>query len=224
MQNLANIDCWIFDLDNTLYPASTDLFAQVCEKMTSYIANTLNVDKAKADKMRYEYWQKYGTSLAGLMKNFKIDPDHFLEVVHDIDFSVLNKDSKLVDTLNELPGRKIVYTNGTVPYAKEVLKYRGLADVFDEIYGVENANYIPKPSPEAFKLIFAKANVIYNRSAMFEDEVRNLKAPFDLGLKTILICDSPTNETYVDYSVKNLTDFLRQIISTSLIGKDEIII
>ena len=74
MKNLANIDCWIFDLDNTLYPASTDLFAQVCEKMSSYISNTLDVDKAKADKIRYEYWQKYGTSLAGLMKNFKIDP------------------------------------------------------------------------------------------------------------------------------------------------------
>ena len=216
MKNLANIDCWIFDLDNTLYPASTNLFEQVSEKMTNYIANFLGIDKAKADKMRYEYWQKYGTSLAGLMKNFKIDPDHFLEVVHDIDFSVLSKDPKLLNALNELPGRKIVYTNGTVPYAREVLKYRGLADVFDEIYGVENANYIPKPSPEAFKLIFAKANVIYNRSAMFEDEVRNLKTPFDLGLKTILICDSPTNETYVDYSVKNLPDFLRQIISTSL--------
>ena len=191
--------------------------------MSTYIANTLNVDKARADKMRYEYWQKYGTSLAGLMKNFKIDPDHFLEIVHNIDFSVLSKDPKLLNALGKLPGRKIVYTNGTVPYAREVLKYRGLADVFDEIYGVENANYIPKPSPEAFKLIFAKANVIYNRSAMFEDEVRNLKAPFDLGLKTILICDSPTNETYVDYSVKNLPDFLRQIISTSLIGNAGVI-
>ena len=220
MKNLANIDCWIFDLDNTLYPASTDLFAQVCEKMASYIANTLNVDKAKADKMRYEYWQKYGTSLAGLMKNFKIDPDHFLKVVHDIDFSVLSKDSKLLNALNKLPGRKIVYTNGTVPYAREVLKYRGLAGVFDEIYGVENANYIPKPFPEAYELIFAKAKIIYNRSAMFEDEIRNLKVPFDLGLKTILICDTPTNENYVDYSVENLPDFLRQIISTSLTEKN----
>jgi len=217
MKNLANIDCWIFDLDNTLYPASTYLFAQVCEKMFNYNAKTLNIDKGIADKMRYEYWQKYGTSLAGLMKNFKIDPDHFLEIVHNIDFSVLSEDSNLLNALEELSGRKIVYTNGTVPYAKEVLKFRGLAGVFDEIYGVENANYIPKPFPEAYELIFAKANIIYNRSAMFEDEVRNLKVPFDLGLKTILICDSPTNENYVDYSVKNLPDFLRQIISTSLL-------
>ena len=220
MKNLANINCWIFDLDNTLYPASTDLFAQVCEKMSSYIANTLDVDKAKADKIRYEYWQKYGTSLAGLMKNFKIDPDHFLEIVHDIDFSVLSEDSNLLNALEELSGRKIVYTNGTVPYAKEVLKFRGLAGVFDEIYGVENANYIPKPFPEAYELIFAKAKIIYNRSAMFEDEIRNLKVPFDLGLKTILVCDTPTNENYVDYSVENLPDFLRQIISTSLTEKN----
>ena len=220
MKNLAKIDCWIFDLDNTLYPASTDLFAQVSEKMSGYIANFLDIDKSKAEKMRSKYWQEYGTSLAGLMKNFKIDPDHFLKVVHDIDFSVLSKDSKLLSALNKLPGRKIVYTNGTVPYAREVLKYRGLAGVFDEIYGVENANYIPKPFPEAYELIFAKAKIIYNRSAMFEDEVRNLKVPFDLGLKTILVCDSPTNENYVDYSVENLPDFLRQIISTSLTEKN----
>ena len=109
MKNLANIDCWIFDLDNTLYPASTDLFAQVCEKMSSYIANTLDVDIVKADEIRYEYWQKYGTSLSGLMKNFKIDPDHFLEVVHDIDFSVLSKDSKLLNALNELPGLSLIH-------------------------------------------------------------------------------------------------------------------
>ena len=220
MENLAEIECWIFDLDNTLYPASSDLFSQVCENMSSYIANTLNMDKAKAEQLRYEYWQKYGTSLAGLMQNFKIDPEHFLEVVHDIDFSVLSEDPNLLNALEELPGRKIVYTNGTVPYAREVLKYRGLAGVFDEIYGVENANYIPKPFPEAYELIFAKAKIIYNRSAMFEDEIRNLKVPFDLGLKTILICDTPTNENYVDYSVENLPDFLRQIISTSLIEKN----
>ena len=218
MKNLANIDCWIFDLDNTLYPASTDLFAQVCEKMSTYIANTLNVDKARADKMRYEYWQKYGTSLAGLMKNFKIDPDHFLEIVHNIDFSVLSKDPKLLKCFRGIyQVEKLYIQTGQCSYAREVLKYRGLADVFDDIYGVENANYIPKPSPKAYELIFAKANIIYNRSAMFEDEVRNLKVPFDLGLKTILICDSPTNENYVDYSVENLPDFLRQIISTSLL-------
>ena len=88
--------------------------------------NLLDVDKIAADKMRAEYWKKYGTSLAGLMQNYKIDPDDFLNNVHDIDFSVLPKDLKLLEALNNLPGRKLVYTNGTVPYAKEVLKYRGL--------------------------------------------------------------------------------------------------
>ena len=215
MKNLANIDCWIFDLDNTLYPASTDLFAQVCEKMSTYIVNTLDVDKAKADKIRYEYWQKYGTSLAGLMKNFKIDPDHFLEVVHDIDFSVLSKDLNLSNSLNKLPGRKLVYTNGTAPYAREVLKYRGLTDVFDEIYGIEDAAYVPKPFPEAFEIVFSKANIIHRKSAMFEDEVRNLEVPFKLGLKTILVSDVQSNKKYVNYSVKCLSDFLRQITSNS---------
>ena len=177
--------------------------------------NLLDVDKVAADKMRAVYWEKYGTSLAGLMKNYKIDPDDFLNIVHDIDFSVLPKDLDLLDALNNLPGRKLVYTNGTVPYAKEVLKYLDLLDIFDEIYGIEDATYVPKPSPEAFETIFSKANIVYNRSAMFEDEVRNLEVPFKLGLKTILISDIQSDKTYVNYTIKRLSDFLRQITSNS---------
>ena len=216
MKNLANIDCWIFDLDNTLYPVSTNLFAQIKVKMSKYIMDLLKVDKDVADKMRYEYWQEYGTSLAGLMKNFEIDPDHFLEIVHDIDFSVLYKDVNLLDVLKKLPGRKIVYTNGTVNYARKVLAHCGLIDAFDEIYGVESANYIPKPSPKAYEIIFSKAQIVFNKSAMFEDEMRNLKVPYDLGLKTILICDKQSNEKFVNYSTKNLVSFLHQFLSTSL--------
>ena len=177
--------------------------------------NLLDVDKVAADKMRAVYWKKYGTSLAGLMKNYKIDPDDFLNIVHDIDFSVLPKDLDLLDALNNLPGRKLVYTNGTVPYAREVLKYRGLLDVFGEIYGIEDATYVPKPLPEAFETIFSKANIVYNRSAMFEDEVRNLEVPFKLGLKTILISDIKSDKKYVNYTIKCLSDFLRQITSNS---------
>ena len=176
--------------------------------------NLLDVNKVEADKIRGEYWKKYGTSLAGLMRNYKIDPDDFLNNVHDIDFSVLPKDLNLLEALNNLPGRKLVYTNGTVPYAREVLKYRGLLNVFDEIYGIEDATYVPKPFPEAFEIIFSKANIVNNRSAMFEDEVRNLEVPFKLGLKTILVSDVQSNKNFVDYTIKCLSDFLRQITSS----------
>ena len=216
MKNFNEIECWIFDLDNTLYPASVDLFGQINVKMSDYIMNLLDVDKVAADKMRAAYWKKYGTSLAGLMQNYKIDPDDFLTTVHDIDFSVLQKDPNLLDALNNLPGKKLVYTNGTAPYAREVLKHRGLLDIFDEIYGIEDATYIPKPFPEAFEIIFSKANIVHNRSAMFEDEVRNLEVPFKLGLKTILVSDVQSNKKYVDYTVKCLSDFLRQITSNSV--------
>ena len=215
MKNLREIDCWIFDLDNTLYPASVDLFGQINVKMSNYIMKLLEVDKVTADKMRAEYWEKYGTSLAGLMRNYKIDPNDFLNNVHDIDFSVLSKDINLLDALNNLAGRKLIYTNGTVPYAKEVLKYIGLIDVFDEIYGIEDAAYVPKPFPEAFKIIFSKASIVHNRSAMFEDEVRNLEVPSKLGLKTILVSDVQSNKKYVEYTTKCLPDFLRQITSNS---------
>ena len=215
MKNLSEIDCWIFDLDNTLYPASVNLFGQINTKMSNYIMKLVNVDQETAEKMRSEYWKKYGTSLAGLMHNYKIDPDDFLKVVHDIDFSVLPKDLDLLDALNNLPGRKLVYTNGTVPYAREVLKYRGLLSVFNEIYGIEDATYIPKPFPEAFEIIFSKAKIVPKRSAMFEDEERNLEVPFKLGLKTILVSDVQSNEKYVDYTIKRLSNFLRQITSNS---------
>ena len=213
MKILSEIDYWIFDLDNTLYPASVDLFGQIKIKMSNYIMKLLDVDEATAEKIRAEYWKKYGTSLAGLMQNYKIDPNDFLKVVHDIDFSMLPKDLDLLDALNNLPGRKIVYTNGTVPYAKEVLKYRGLLSVFDEIYGIEDATYIPKPLPESFEIIFSKAKIIPKRSAMFEDEERNLEVPFKLGLKTILVSDVQSNGKYVSYSIKSLSNFLRQITS-----------
>ena len=181
--------------------------------MSNYIMRLLDVDEVTAEKMRAEYWKKYGTSLAGLMQNYKIDPSDFLKFVHDIDFSVLPKDLDLVDALNNLPGRKLVYTNGTVPYAREVLKYRGLLSVFSEIYGIEDASYIPKPFPEAFEIIFSKAKIVPKRSAMFEDEKRNLEVPFKLGLKTILVSDGQSNGKYVNYSIKRLSDFLRQITS-----------
>ena len=213
MKNLSEIDCWIFDLDNTLYPASVNLFGQINTKMSNYIMKLVNVDQETAEKMRAEYWEKYGTSLAGLMQNYEIDPKDFLKVVHDIDFSVLPKDLDLLNALNNLPGRKLVYTNGTVPYAREVLKYRGLLSVFNEIYGIEDAGYIPKPFPEAFETIFSKAKIVPNRSAMFEDEERNLVVPFKLGVKTILVNDVKSNEKYVNYSIKHLSDFLRQITS-----------
>ena len=215
MKNLSEIDCWIFDLDNTLYPASVNLFGQINTKMSNYIMKLVNVDQETAEKMRAEYWKKYGTSLAGLMQNYEIDPNDFLKVVHDIDFSVLPKDLDLLNALNNLPGRKLVYTNGTVPYAREVLKYRGLLDAFDEIYGIEDAAYVPKPFPKAFEIIFSKASVVHNRSAMFEDEVRNLEVPSKLGLKTILVSDIQSNKKYVEYTTKCLPDFLRQITSNS---------
>ena len=213
MKNLSEIDCWVFDLDNTLYPASVNLFGQINTKMSNYIMKLVNVDQETAEKMRAEYWKKYGTSLAGLMQNYEIDPNDFLKVVHDIDFSVLPKDLDLLDALNNLPGRKLVYTNGSVPYAREVLKYRGLLSVFNEIYGIEDATYIPKPLPESFEIIFSKAKIVPNRSAMFEDEERNLEVPFKLGLKTILVSDVQSNGKYVSYSIKSLSNFLRQITS-----------
>jgi putative hydrolase of the HAD superfamily len=119
--SFSHVRAWVFDLDNTLYPPEVALFDQIEVLMTDYVAQALKVDHVEANRLRDHYWQSYGTTLAGLMAEHTIDPDPFLIAVHDIDFSVLPPAPELADLIRALPGRKIVYTNGTAPYARNVL-------------------------------------------------------------------------------------------------------
>jgi len=151
----SHVRTWVFDLDNTLYPPSDRLFDQIELRMTDYVATALGVDKAHADHLRTHYWKTYGTTLAGLMAEHDVDPAPYLTDVHDIDLSHMRVDPDLVAHIDALPGRKIVYTNGCEPYAQRVLEARGLAGCFDAIYGVEHANFLPKPDRAAFQTVFA---------------------------------------------------------------------
>ena len=142
--------------------------------MTDYMVRLLGIEPAAANELRQQYWQTYGTTLAGLMQEHDIAPDPFLHDVHQIDFSALMPDFDLAEAIAALPGRKIVYTNGTAPYARQVLSARGLTGLFDAIYGVEHANYYPKPKAVAYELVFKRDGLAADRAAMFEDEARNL--------------------------------------------------
>jgi putative hydrolase of the HAD superfamily len=144
----------VFDLDHTLYPASMALFDQINIRMSAFVMRALNVDAQEADHIRHTYWRAHGTTLAGLMAQHNIPPYPYLDEVHEIDFSILKPDPILADRITRLRGRRIVYTNGTADYARNVLHHRGLSGLFDAIYGVEDANYRPKPDPDAFAMIF----------------------------------------------------------------------
>ncbi|HID06969.1 MAG TPA: pyrimidine 5'-nucleotidase, partial [Armatimonadetes bacterium] len=143
--SFSHVSAWVFDLDNTLYSPEACLFDQIEVKMTDWVMQALGVDQKRADFLRKKYWEQYGTTLAGLMAEHDVDPAPYLTHVHEIDLSHMVPDPELAAHILALPGRRIVYTNGSAPYAKRVLEARGLSGIFDAVYGVEHADFHPKP-------------------------------------------------------------------------------
>lgn len=186
VRHFAGVDCWIFDLDNTLYPPETRLFAQIEARMTAYVQRLTGADRAEADRLRAHYWREHGTTLAGLMAVHDIDPDAYLAEVHDIDFSALTPDPALASAIRALPGRRIVHTNADAAYAGRVLAMRQLG-VFDAIYGIGEVGFVPKPDPRSFAAVLEADGIDPARAAFFEDDPRNLAVPHALGMKTILV-------------------------------------
>ena len=203
-----HVTTWVFDLDHTLYPPHMALFDQINVKMTAYVMEALGVDRAEADRLRHRYWREHGTTLAGLMDLHGVDPGPYLEEVHEIDFSVLAPDPDLAARIRALPGRRIIYTNGTAPYAEKVITARGLAGLFDAIYGVEHAGLPPKPERRAFEAVFARDGLDPTRAAMFEDDIRNLAAPHEMGLRTVHVAPEPEPAAHVHHPTDDLTAFL----------------
>lgn len=211
MRDFDHIDTWIFDLDNTLYPPDADLFAQIELRMTDWVMRELRVDRDRADHMRRDYWDRYGTTLAGLMAEHDVDPGPYLTDVHDIAFTSLVRDDILADRLRALPGRRIVFTNGTAPYARKVLDARGLGDAFDAIYGVEHAGFRPKPERAAFDAILTRDGSRAASAAMFEDVSRNLVVPHDLGMRTVHVAPLREAAGHIDHHTTDLSDFLSRL-------------
>ncbi len=203
-----HVTTWVFDLDHTLYPPDMALFDQINVKMTAYVMEALGVDRAEADRLRHRYWRDHGTTLAGLMDNHGVDPGPYLHEVHQIDFSVLAPDAELAARLRALPGRRIVYTNGTAPYAEQVIAARGLSGLFDAVYGVEHAGLRPKPERVAFERVFARDGLDPTRAAMFEDDPRNLAAPHEMGLRTVHVAPDPAPADHIHHHTDDLSAFL----------------
>lgn len=210
--HFSDVTTWVFDLDNTLYPPHMRLFDQIEVRMTAYVMEALSVDRARADHLREHYWHTHGTTLAGLMREHDVDPTPYLTDVHDIDFTVLSPDYNLRDAIKALPNRKIVYTNGCAPYAENVLKARGLSDVFDAVYGVEHANFHPKPDSAAFETVFTRDGVLTKTAAMFEDDPRNLTVPHALGMRTVHVAPEAVSQDHIQYHTADLATFLRALV------------
>jgi putative hydrolase of the HAD superfamily len=210
-EQFRHVSTWVFDLDNTLYPPAMRLFDQIEVRMTDWVSRSLGIARDEADRLRSEYWRLYGTTLAGLMTEHRIDPNDYLADVHDIDFSVLTPDPDLARRIAALPGRRIVYTNGDAPYARRVITARGLDGLFDAVYGVEHADYRPKPERVAFETVFGKDGLDPARAAMFEDDARNLAAPHAMGLRTIHIAPEPEPAPHIHHHDTDLSAFLARL-------------
>ncbi len=211
-EHFKDVETWVFDLDNTLYPPHIRLFDQIERKMTDYVMRSLRVGEAEADHLRREYWAQYGTTLAGLMGEHGIAPDPYLADVHDIDLSAIPPDPELRNRIRTLPGRKIVYTNGASDYAERVLEARGLGNVFDAVYGVEHAAFRPKPERAAFDKIFELDGLSPGKAAMFEDDARNLKVPHQLGMRTVHVAPERLEAPHVHHHTRDLGSFLAKVI------------
>ncbi|MDI4666420.1 pyrimidine 5'-nucleotidase [Xanthobacter autotrophicus] len=218
------VDTWVFDLDNTLYPAHHDLWFQIDARMKGYISDLLGIPPEDAFRIQKDYYRRYGTSLRGLMIEHGVEPDAFLAHVHDVDLSGLDAAPRLAAAIEALPGAKIVYTNGSERHARNVLEKLGMDAHFAAVHDIVAAEFHPKPTEEAYLRFLRTHGVDPKRAAMFEDLARNLEVPHRLGMVTVLVI--PPGETiaareswefegredaYVDHITEDLAGFLETV-------------
>lgn len=185
--DLSHIDTWLFDLDNTLYSATSRLFDQIDVRIGEFVAQLFDVDSVEARKIQKSYFREHGTTLRGLMDEHDMAPEEFLEFVHDIDFSSLEPRDGLDAALSALPGRKLIFTNADIPYSRKILARLGVGHHFEDIYDIAAANYVPKPFPPAYDILIERHDVTPESTIFFEDIARNLVPAAALGMTTVWV-------------------------------------
>ena len=222
MASLRAAEAWVFDLDNTLYPTTMNLFGQIDVRMRDYIAAFLGVDADQAYRLQKEYFRDYGTSLRGLMHRHGMDPGPFLDHVHDIDVNVLTACPALEAALARLPGRKLVFTNASVRHAERVMDRLGISHHFDAVFDIIEAQYIPKPEPEIYPILIQRHGLDATRTVMVEDIARNLAPAAALGMTTAWLRNDSdhgsfgVDEGYVHHVVDDLVSWLEGVLDERL--------
>jgi putative hydrolase of the HAD superfamily len=184
----SHVEAWVFDLDNTLYPADCNLFAQIDRRIGEFIANSFGIPLEQAQALRETYYYEHGTTLAGLVRLHGVSPDVFLDYVHDIDLNSITACPELAAALDALPGRKFIFTNGSRKHAEAVAARLGVKGRFAEIFDIHALEYIyPKPTREAYERFVRASNVVPSQTAMFDDLPNNLETAHTLGMTTVLV-------------------------------------
>jgi putative hydrolase of the HAD superfamily len=208
--DLRQIEVWLFDLDNTLYPVGNDFMRLIEARMTVFVARELNLPRDEAWALQKRYLHEHGTTPAGLMANHGIDPETFLDDVHDVSLDALTPDPELHAALMRLPGRRLVFTNGDARHSKRVLERLGIDDAFEAIFHIAAAGYVPKPNPATFTRMIAAHAIDPSRTCFFEDSEKNLAPAAAIGMTTVLVGPhaAASDAAFVRYRTTSLRAFL----------------
>ena len=223
-RSFGHVETWVFDLDNTLYPHHLNLWQQVDVRIRDFIAEFLKVPHEQAFRIQKDYYKRYGTTMRGLMTEHGLNPDDYLEFVHQIDHSPLTPNPALGAALEKLPGRKLILTNGTRKHADVVMRRLAVHEHFEDVFDIIAADLEPKPLARTYDRFLARHAVDPTRAAMFEDLARNLEAPHALGMTTVLVVPEGQRDVFreewelegrdaphVDYLTDDLAGFLERI-------------
>lgn len=223
-QRFQKIDTWVFDLDNTLYPHDADLWPKIDERITLFMMRLFGMDALSLRALQKYYYLRYGTTLRGLMLEHSVNAEEFLEFVHDVDRSSLQVNHSLAQAIANLPGRKLILTNGSREHAVKTARQIGINHLFEDVFDIVAANFIAKPAAEAYERFFAQLKINPTRAALFEDLDRNLIVPHQHGMTTILVAPSPDqtperedwevsngDAPHIDFVTDDLTSFLQAL-------------
>ncbi len=225
VEHFAHVDTWVFDLDNTLYPIDSDLWPKIDARITLFLSQMFGLDGMSSMALQKYYYRKYGTTLQGLMLEHRISSDEYLDFVHDIDRTSLVPNHTLAEAIAALPGRRLIFTNGSRDHAIKTAKQLGIDHMFEDVFDIVAGDLVPKPDPNVYARFFDRHGVDPARSAMFEDIVRNLEVPHARGMRTTLVIPRPGQfdhrepwevaqevPGHVDYVTDDLAGFLRGIV------------
>ncbi len=222
----AHVEAWVFDLDNTLYPAGSDVWPKIDQRITLFMAELFGLDGVSSRALQKYYYERYGTTLRGLMAEHEVTAQEFLAFVHDIDRSSLVPDHSLARAIARLPGRKLILTNGSREHALRTAERLGIDRLFEDVFDIVAADLVPKPHAETYERFFAAHGVAPHAAAMFEDMAKNLVVPHARGMVTTLVTPKAGesvareewelesgHEPHIDFVTDDLTSFLEAIVN-----------
>ena len=206
---------WIFDLDNTLHDARVHIFPSMHTQIQNYLKRQFGLNDEDAGRMRRDFWLRYGTTLAGLMRHHGTDPRHFLAETHVFPelADMVVRENALKHALARLGGTRLVFSNAPRHYVEEVLRAIRLRRFFDAVYTIEDTGYRGKPHARGFHRLLRNHDLDPHRCALIDDILDNLLAAHRLGMSTVWVSPVGRRAPYVDLRIASVTELPRRIPS-----------